>query len=480
MNNLTSLSMFAAVNSTPWWPFVILAISVVVIIVLVTKLRFHPFLALIAVAVLAGLLAPVGSLPGEPEKSHWVQAVEVTTAEFGAVCGRVGVVIALAAIIGACIMESGAADKVVRRFLALFGQKRAGVALMSAGFPLGLPIFFDTFFMLLVPIARALRLRTGRDYVLFVMAICCAGGVTHSLVAPHPGPLAMAEILKLDLGWSIIAGTLVSIPAVAAGWQMAKFVNRRMDVPLRETSGASLADLQEITSKPEHELPGLTASLMPVLLPIVLISTASFLAAFSSREALGWLYLLLEFLGNRNVALLIGTMLAMILVVKYRRLTATGLGALLGRALETAGVIILITSAGGAFGMMLKHAGVGEAIRAAVVGKEVNLILLAWTLAVVMKFSQGSATVAMLATSAMMAGIVQDATLPYHPMYLFLAIGFGALGISWMNDSGFWVIGRLSGFTERETLRTWTVVAFTMAFAGLIETLILAKLLPFK
>lgn len=480
MNHLTPLAMVAAANSAAWWPFVILAISVLAIIVLVTRLRVHPFLALVGVAVLTGLLAPVGTLPGEPEKSHWVQAVEVTTAEFGAVCGRVGVVIALAAIIGACIMESGAADKVVRRFLALFGEKRAGVALLSAGFPLGLPIFFDTFFMLLVPIARALRLRTGRDYVLFVLAICCAGGVTHSLVAPHPGPLAMAEILKIDLGWSIIAGTLASIPAVAAGWVVARRINRHLDIPLRETSGASLKDLEEITLKPEHELPGLVASLTPVLLPIVLISTASFLAAFSSRAQLGGLYVLLEFLGNRNVALLIGTVMAMLLVVRYRRMSASALGQLLGRALETAGVIILITSAGGAFGLMLKHAGVGEAIRLAVAGREVNLIVLAWTLGVVMKFAQGSATVAMLASSAMLAGILQGVDLPYHPMYIFLAIGFGALGISWMNDSGFWVIGRLSGFTERETLRTWTVTAFTMALAGLIETLILAKLLPFK
>ncbi|HRT07922.1 MAG TPA: SLC13 family permease, partial [Candidatus Paceibacterota bacterium] len=186
----------AAVSSAmSWWPFAILAIAIVLIVVLITRLRFHPFLALIAVAILVGLLAPVGSLPGEPRQSHWVAAVELATAEFGAVCGRVGVVIALAAIIGICILESGAADKLVRRFLALFGERRAGAALVAGGFPLGLPIFFDTFFMLLVPLARALRLRTGRDYTLFVLAICTAGAATHSLVAPHPGPLAMDEIL---------------------------------------------------------------------------------------------------------------------------------------------------------------------------------------------------------------------------------------------------------------------------------------------
>jgi GntP family gluconate:H+ symporter len=153
---------------------------------------------------------------------------------------------------------------------------------------------------------------------------------------------------------------------------------------------------------------------------------------------------------------------------------------LLGPAIETAGVIILITSAGGAFGGMLKNAGVGEAIRAAASGHHINLVLLAWTVAVVLKFAQGSATVSVLTTAAMMLGMIQGADLPYNPMYIFVAIGFGALGISWMNDSGFWVIGRLSGMNERETLRTWTAVAFFMCAMGLIETLILSTVLPFK
>ncbi|MCX7867494.1 MAG: GntP family permease, partial [Limisphaera sp.] len=151
---------------------------------------------------------------------------------------------------------------------------------------------------------------------------------------------------------------------------------------------------------------------------------------------------------------------------------------LTGQALETAGVIVLITCAGGAFGAMLKHAGVGEAVQALAVGREANLLVLGWAVAVLLKFAQGSATVSMLTTAGMVAAMSQGTELPYHPMYLFLAVGFGALGISWMNDSGFWVIGRLSGFTERETLRTWTVLAFSMSFAGLLVTLLLAAIYP--
>src|SRR5688500_1717661 len=176
------------------WPFAVLAICLTAIIVMITKLRFHPFLALIFAAILAGLLTQklpgeYGTLPATPEKerSHWVQAAELTASGFGDIAGKIGVAIALASVIGTCLVESGAADKVVRRFLALFGERRAGAALFSSSYVLSIPIFFDTFFMLLQPIARALRIRTGKNYMLFVLAICCGGTVTHSLVAPHPG-----------------------------------------------------------------------------------------------------------------------------------------------------------------------------------------------------------------------------------------------------------------------------------------------------
>ena len=313
-----------------------------------------------------------------------------------------------------------------------------------------------------------------------MLAICCAGAVTHSQVAPHPGPLAMAETLNVDLGWSIIVGTLISIIPIACGWQFSKWLNRKTVVPVRETPGAPLVDLERITNQPESNLPSFAASILPVLLPIFLIATASFLGAFGGVARFGGIFRILEFIGNRNIALLIGAVLSMIVVARQRKLTLAGLGTLLGPALETAGVIILITSAGGAFGGMLRNAKVGDAISAAASGHSVNLVLLAWTVAVILKFAQGSATVSVLTTAGMMAGILQNTSLPYHPMYIFSAIGFGALGLSWMNDSGFWVISRLSGMNERETLRTWTALAFFMCTVALIETLILSAVLPFK
>ncbi len=487
---LSAPGLVAGLQAAWWWPFVVLAVCVGLIVGLITRVRLHPFLALVLAAFTAGWLAH--SLPGGAGQSHWVRAVELTATEFGQTTGKVAIVIALASVIGLCLMESGAADKVVRRFLAVFGERRAGLALFLSGYVISIPIFFDTFFMLLLPLARALALRTGRNYLLYVMSICTAGIVTHSLCAPHPGPLAMAEALQVDLGLSIAVGVVVGVVPATVGWGVALWLNRRLPLPLRETPGAPLDELRRIIVQDERELPGFVRSIMPVILPIVLISLASlFEAARKQPEAFPWLLGLcggperfagvarwMEFLGNRNVALLIGTALALGVLMRQRGLSLVRVSQMIGPPLETAGVIILITSAGGAFGLMLKNAGVGEAIKTAAEGRDLNLVVLAWLVAAVIRVAQGSATVAMLTTAAMVFPLMA-AGLPYHPIYLFLAIGFGAMICSWMNDSGFWVVGRLSGFTERETLKTWTVISTVNSVAGLLITWFLALLLPF-
>ncbi|RME91536.1 MAG: hypothetical protein D6766_11715 [Verrucomicrobia bacterium] len=526
--NAPTLLLAAAAGSPGWWPFAILGICLVLIIVLITVVRLHAFLALILAAITAGLLSPVGSLPGErpasqelthadpplaawrdadgrlrletaptplppgaiaatnavivpPDqtpRSHWVQAVELATRGFGATAGGVGVVIALASIIGMCLMESGAADKVVRRFLAVFGEERAGGVICFAGYLLSIPIFFDTFFMLLLPLGQALALRTRRNYLLFVLAICTGASVTHSLIAPHPGPLAMAELLQVDLGLTIWVGTLVGLIPITISWQIAKAISRRLEVPLRDTASAQVADLQAIIDKPESELPGFVASIAPVIVPILLISAASTAAAIEGFRA-GWpaAYAAVEFAGNRNVALLVGAVLALAVLVRQRRLDFASLGRMLGTPLETAGVIILITSAGGAFGLMLRHAGVGQAVQALAEGRQWNLILLAWAVAAVIRIAQGSATVSMMTAAAMVFPLLTP-DLPYHPVYVFMAIGFGALTMSWMNDSGFWVVCKLSGLTEKETLRSWTIIATTNSVIGVLACWTLSKLIP--
>jgi GntP family gluconate:H+ symporter len=471
----------------PLWPFAVLLICLAAIIIMVSALRVHAFFALICAAILAGGLAE--KLPGEygtlgvpgKEHSHWVQAAELTAESFGSVAGKIGIVIAFAAVIGTCLVESGAADKIVRRFLALCGEKHAGTALLCSSYLISVPLFFETFFMLLVPLARSLRVRVGKNYMLFVLAICCGGTVTHSLVAPQPGPLIMAENLHLDLGLTIPVGFAAGIIPALVGWQVARWASRRIDAPMRETGGVSLADLELMVTRPEHELPSLAWSLAPIFVPIGLIAGASFVGVFGGKAAFPQAYAVLEFFGNRIVGLIVGAVLAVWLVMRQRGWTMAKVCEAISPPFATAGVIILIASAGGAFGGMLKNAGVGEAIKAVATGHELNLIVLAWSVSAIIRVAQGSATVAMITTSSMLYPMISTpGAIPYHPVYVFLAIGFGSKMLSWMNDSGFWTVSKLGGFTERETLLSWTLVVSTISFTGMVLTFLCAHLLPFR
>ena len=486
----------AASTSAGNWPFVVLATCMVFLIVTITKFRLHAFIALICAAVLAGLMG--GGFTEDAMKklaffkisttNHWVATLELTMLDFGKTAGDIAISIGLASIIGLCLMESGAADKVVRRFLAFFGEKRAGLALLASTYVLSIPIFFDTMFMLMVPLAKALRLRTGKDYLLYLMCICMGGVVTHSLTVPHPGPLKMVDNLRVDAGLSLLWGIVAGLIPCLAGFVVARWLNRRIEIPLRETPGMPLADLQGISNQPESALPSFFWSILPVLLPIALISTSTTFQMLKIPSHV------VEFVGNKNVALLFGTLVALIVLVRQKNLGLARIEEMIGPPLETAGMIILITAAGGAFGTMLRNVGVGDAIGAVAKTYSINLLILGWATAAVIRVAQGSATVAMLTASAIIGPMMDPGgavppdqlvaamgtKLGFHPMYVFLSIGFGAFCCSWMNDSGFWVVNRLSGMTEKETLRSWTLMLTVVSVFGLLLVLAASKLVPLR
>lgn len=468
------------------WPFIVLAASVAFIVICITRYKLHPFLALILAALVAGGLARI--FP-ETTVSDGVQVIssmgdvmKLTMDGFGRTAAGISISIGLASIIGFCLMESGAADRVVRKFLAIFGERNAGIALLVSTYLLSIPIFFDTMFMLMAPLAKALYVRTGKNYLLYVLCVCCGGVITHSLTVPHPGPIAMVDNLKLDAGFSIIGGILAGIIPAAAGYGISCWLNRRLHVPLREAPGTTLADLEAIINQKDEELPPLVGSLAPVILPILLISIGSFLKIAESKHA-GWVSQIgsfrepLDFLGDKNIALFIGAFLAVRLLAKQKHFNRGQMAELMGPPLETAGVIILITSAGGAFGGMIKSAGVGAAVERMSEGMGLSLVLLSYVLAVIIRVAQGSATVAMLTTSAIIYPMIGP-NLGYHPLYLFLSIGFAAFALSWMNDSGFWVVSRLSGMTEKETLKSWSVMLTLVSLVGLAVAWLGSVFLP--
>jgi gluconate:H+ symporter, GntP family len=455
-------------------PLLILAIGIAVVIGMMIMLKMNAFIALITAAMIVSVLAP-----GPTDEK-----ISRVAAAFGEVVGGIGIVIALAAVIGKCLMDSGAADRIVRAFLRALGEKRASMALMSSGFVLSVPVFFDTVFYLLVPLARSLWRKTRKNYILYVTAIACGGAVTHTLVPPTPGPLAMADLLHVDLGMMILMGTLIGAPTAVVGLFVCKIMNQRMDMPMRPYP-------DEVVAEPlaDHELPPLSLSLLPVVLPVVLISlktVADALAvggASATETETSPFQELANVVGNPNLALLLSAAIAMFLMVRYRSVTLGQLAQSVETALMSGGVIILITAGGGAFGRMLSEAGIRDIVQG-YLGPErqfagVVILLVGFTVASVMKFAQGSGTVSMITTASIFGAMgLTGTTLGFHPVYLATAIGAGSLVGSWMNDSGFWIFARMSGLTEVETLRSWTVLLAILGATALGLTLVFATALP--
>ena len=386
------------------------------------------------------------------------------------------------------MLGSGAADRVVRALMSVCGEQRAGVVLLLSGFLLSIPVFFDTVFFLLIPLARALSLRTGKCYTLYVIAMAGAGAITHSMVPPTPGPLMIAGGLGLDTGVAMMAGLASSIlPAVLVLF-MARRFDSKLNLPMRAAPGTSTSELNSILNKKNSELPNLFLSSKPIAIPVILISLVSVLKlVFGEGPKPGW-FPYLQFFGAPNIAMLGAAIIAVYTLasqmIRESRVSEEGVMSTIAKALQeplqTAGIIILITGAGGAFGGMIRLAGVGDTIGSLAEEFKISYILLAWGATAVVRIAQGSATVAMITGVGLMSAVIGGGELDYHPLYIFLAIGFGSITLSWMNDSGFWVVQRLSGFTEKETLKTWSVLLTAIAVLGLVQTLIFSKILPLK
>ena len=463
-------------------PILILLVGMAVILGAIIALRMNAFLALILAAIVVSLLAP-----GEPA----TKIVRVAEG-FGRTAGNIGIVIALASIIGIAMTESGAADRIVRAFLSLLGEKRGGAALAATGWVLSIPVFFDTVFYLLVPLARSMYLSTGRHYLKYILAICAGGAATHTLVPPTPGPLAVAGTLGVDLGTMVLMGIAVSLPGTIMGLLYAGWVDRRMPIPMRAGLAGAAAGEPETPAAPvaPGELPALLPSILPIVLPVLLISANTVVASMTGpAQPAGTVWHAIKpwaaIVGNANFALLLSTAIAILVYVRMRSATRERVGAMVESSLGSAGIIILITAAGGAFGAALQAAQLGPAIQGFFQGQETGSGLLflglSFVVACLIKIAQGSSTVAMITTAGMLSAMISGAgTLPFHTVYIATAIASGSLMGTWMNDSGFWIISKMGGLTEVETLKSWTVLSAVVGTTAFVMTVVLALVFPMR
>lgn len=459
-------------------PLLLLCIGMVVVVGGILWLRLQPFLAMIAAGYCVALLTPTERLQayadarvakGEMHAKAAEKFVKTSTPasrvadEFGRTCASIGILIALAAVIGECLLSSGAAESIATTALRWTGVERAQWAFFLTSFVLGIPVFLATLFCLLLPMAKTMAKRTGRDYLLYLLCIVAGGTITHSLVPPAPGPALVASKLGVDMGTMIVAGIAIGFGAALCGYIFARIANKRLsfDLPLELDAPAET-----------HALPPLWLSVIPVLLPLVLIGAQEVM-----RDKTGALADAARILGHTDMALLLGAIVGLLLVV--RRRPPEGTAKTMNAALSHGAMVVLITAAGGAFGGALQQTGIAEEIGRIAGGAPALALPVVWLVTALVRTAQGSATVAMI-TAVPIAAAFIDAHSAIHPVYFAVAIGCGSKPIPWMNDGGFWVVAKMSGMTENQTLRTMSPMMTLQGIAGLVLTMLAAWLIPLK
>lgn len=464
----------------------IILIGAAIVLFCIVSLKLHAAISLLLAALVTALLTSPELLLIYAKQSGMTEAEALAFSEvpigkrlataFGNTSAKIGILIALASIIGTALMRSGAADRIIRGLLNLFGKKHSSMALLSGSFTLAIPVYFDTVFYLMIPLVKSLSVRNPKKFSLYLMAVIAGGVMAHSLIPPTPGPLFVAEEMGIDLGLMIIGGLIIGMITITAGYLYALWANKKWDLPMRDTPDISVKELEEHAARPTSDLPHLGLSLLPVLLPLFLITGNTLSGVLLPPDSL--IYRVLTTLGEANIALFVGAVMAMMLLWRQLR-DKLAFQKYITEALTSAAMIILITSAGGAFGQMLQQTGIGVQIEGLAAKYQMALLPMAFLITAVVRSAQGSATVAMVTAMGVMSGVI-GTDLAFHPVYLALAIGCGSKIFAWMNDSGFWIITKMSGMEVQETIRHFSILMTVMALTGLVAVMLFSVILPFS
>lgn len=420
---------------------ILLVLAIAFIIFTTARLKLHPFLALLITAFGFGILA------GMP----LADVVKSVNDGFGGTIGYIGIVILAGAIIGAFLEKSGGAYRLAESVLRLTGRNNVPAAMSIMGYIVSIPVFCDSGFILLSPLNKALCRRAGITIAGSAIALSLGLYATHTMVPPTPGPIAAAGIIKADIGLVIMWGLLIAAIACVAGWLFAVLIASKVQIA-PDKPGEEPPPLPSMQDSPSALL-----SLMPILIPIVLIVLRS-IAEFPTRPLGEGLALkLLGFAGQPVVALLIGVALALLLPKKLERSMLSDQG-LVGKAILDAAIIIIITGAGGAFGKVLQNSGI-----AAVVGSSLSDtplgMLLPFVIAAGIKTAQGSSTVSIITTAGLMAPLLTPLGLDGETAkaLVVVAIGAGAMVVSHANDSFFWVVTQFSNMSPETGYKLQTL-----------------------
>ena len=423
-----------------------LVIVIFLIIIATTRFNLHPFLSLIFSALIMGFISGMDAN----------LIIQKLTAGFGSTLSSIGVIIAFGTIIGVYLEKSGGAKQIAHSILKIIGEKHSALAMNITGYIVSIPVFCDSGFVILSRLNKALSKKTGVSLIVFAISLAAGLYATHVFVPPTPGPLAAAAALRANLGFIIILGLLVAFPVSLSGYVWAKYIGKKLDHSVSK---------EEVTieGKPIN-LPRVDLALAPIIIPILLIALKSIADYPTHPFGIGLTYELFIFIGNPLTALLIGVLLAFMLKNNkdsHFDWTLSGL--------KEAGIIILITGAGGAFGSVLRAGGIGEVIGSALSNLQAG-ILLPFVLAAVLKSAQGSSTVAIITTSAIVAPLMQSLGLDSEisKALTVLAIGAGSMTVSHLNDSYFWVVAQFSDMDTSTALKSLTFATLFQGLTGII------------
>lgn len=436
--------------------FALILVAVIVMVLAITKLKMHPFIVLTVIAIGVGLLSGLGT----------EETIKLVKTGFGDIMANIGIVILAGTIIGTILEKTGAALTMANTILRWVGKDKSVLTMGITGFVTGIPVFCDSGFVILSPISRALAAQSNTS--LAVMATALSGGlyVTHCLVPPTPGPLAMAGNLGADLGLLIVVGLLVSIPTMIVSVIYAKKVASKIDIPANPEN-----TVEELTEK-YGKLPGALHSFSPILVPIVLIALKSIGEFPSHPFGEGALPQFTSFVGNPVVALILGIFLAMTLIPvseKKDTLDWVSTGVLHSAA------ILAITGAGGSFGAILKTLPIADALSGSMLNASMG-VFLPFLIAMLLKTAMGASTVAMIVTSTMMAPLMgaMGMTSEISKILVVLAIGAGSMTVSHANDSYFWVVSQFSDMNTSQAYKCQTGLTLVQGITTIVVVFILS------
>ncbi|WCM19288.1 GntP family permease [Paraburkholderia bryophila] len=452
-------------------------IAIALLILLITRYKVYPFLVLIIVSLLLGLASgmPMATIVKSFETGN------------GNTLGHIAIVVGLGTMLGKMMAESGGAERIATTLIDWFGEKHIHWAMMVVAIIVGLPVFFEVGFVLLIPIAFNVARRTNKSLLLVGLPMVAGLSVVHGLIPPHPAAMLAVQAYHADIGKTIAYGLIVGIPtAIVAGPLFALLISRYIKLPKDNAlaaqflGGAAGADAGSgdkakagaQSAAPKRELPGFGITLFTVLLPVILMLIGSWADLITEPKTLP--NDLLRFVGNSDVALLIAVLVSFWTFGASRGFTREQIQKFCGDCLAPIAGITLIVGAGGGFGRVLMDSGISKEIVNVATSVHMSPLLFGWLVAALIRLATGSATVAMTTACGIVAPIAAAGGVQVQPELLVLATGSGSLIFSHVNDGGFWLIKEYFGMTVGQTFKTWSLLETIISLMGLGLTFALA------